>query len=65
MLNELRASALLDGWRGSPKTDRNALANVIVRLSSVLDQQPGIKEIEINPVRVYADGVLALDALVV
>jgi acetate---CoA ligase (ADP-forming) len=65
MLSELRAGALLDGWRGSPKTDRNALANVIVRLAAVLDQQPNIKEIEINPVRAYADGVLALDALIV
>jgi acyl-CoA synthetase (NDP forming) len=65
MLNELRASALLDGWRGSPKTDRNALAQVIVRLASLLDQQPNIRDIEINPVRAYADGVLALDALIV
>ncbi|MES1203053.1 MAG: acetate--CoA ligase family protein, partial [Pseudomonadota bacterium] len=65
MLSELRASALLDGWRGAPKVDRGALADAIVRLAAVLDAQPGVKEIEINPLRAYPDGVLALDALIV
>jgi acetyltransferase len=64
MLGELRGSALLDGWRGSPKLDRDSLAQTIVRLAAVLDSQPEIIEIEINPLRVYARGVLALDALV-
>lgn len=65
MLNGLRASALLDGWRGAPKVDRDALAEAIVRLAAVLDAQPDVKEIEINPLRAYPDGVLALDALIV
>jgi len=65
MLNSLRAGALLDGWRGSPKVSRDALATAIVRLSHVLVDQPDIKELEINPLRVYPDGVLALDALIV
>ena len=64
MLDELRASPLLDGWRGSPKADRDALAKAIVSLAAVLDHQPEIREIEINPLRVYARGVLALDALI-
>jgi len=64
MLDELRAGALLDGWRGSPAVSRGAIAESIARLSHVLDEQPGIREIEINPLRAYADNVLALDALV-
>ena len=64
MLSDLRASVMLDGWRGSPAVDRNALATAIVRLSHVLADQPDIKEIEINPLRVYPEGVLALDALI-
>jgi acetyltransferase len=65
MLGELRAGALLDGWRGSPAVSRDALAGAIVKLSEVLDEQPDIREIEINPLRAYPDGVLALDALIV
>ena len=64
MLSELRASALLDGWRGAPAVDRGALADAIVRLASVLDAKPDVNEIEINPLRAYPDGVLALDALI-
>jgi acetyltransferase len=65
MLRELRASTLLDGWRGSPKLDRDALAKAIVSLAAVLENQPAISEIEVNPLRVYPLGVLALDALIV
>ena len=65
MLSELRAAALLDGWRGSAKVDRDALAESIVRVATLLEQNPQVTEIEINPLRVYARGVLALDALIV
>jgi acyl-CoA synthetase (NDP forming) len=63
MLEQLRAAALLDGWRGSPKLDRGALADAVVRVAAVLDLYPDFNEIEINPLRVYPHGVLALDAL--
>lgn len=64
MLNELRAAALLDGWRGSPKLDRDAIAHAVVSLASILTAQPEIGELEVNPLRVYEKGVIALDALV-
>ncbi len=65
MLSELRASALLDGWRGAPAVDRGAVAEAMVLIAAVLDAQPDINEMEINPLRAYPDGVLALDALIV
>lgn len=65
MLDELRAAPLLHGWRGSPPLDRDTLANAIVRVAALLQQQPQITELEINPLRVYAHGILALDALIV
>ena len=63
MLDQLRGKALLDGWRGSPKLDRAAVARCIVALGDFLCQQPRVREVEINPLRVYPSGVLALDAL--
>lgn len=63
MLAELRCSALLDGFRGSPPLDRVALARSIVRLGDLLCAHSGIKEIEVNPLRVYPQGVVALDGL--
>ncbi|HEY3252752.1 MAG TPA: acetate--CoA ligase family protein [Polyangiaceae bacterium] len=63
MLAELRASPLLDGWRGGPKLDREAVARCIVGLGNLLCQEATVRELEINPLRVYPSGVLALDAL--
>jgi acyl-CoA synthetase (NDP forming) len=63
MLDELRAATLLDGWRGSPPLDRHALAQAIVSVGSFLCAHPGVTALEINPLRLYPSGVLALDAL--
>jgi len=65
MLDELRASAILGGFRGSAPLDRRAVAGVIVALGALLGADPSITEIEINPLRVHTGGVLALDALLV
>jgi acetyltransferase len=65
MLAELRAATLFEGFRGSPRLDRRAVAHTIVALGRLLCQFPQIAELEINPLRVYPSGVLALDALLV
>lgn len=63
MLDELRGKALLDGWRGAPAVDRSAIVDVLVTLARFIATNPGVREVEINPLRVYPDGCLALDAL--
>ena len=65
MLDELRGAALLDGFRGSPRLDRSKLAETLVRIGDALCDHPSIRELEVNPLRVYPEGVLALDALLV
>ncbi|HWP09825.1 MAG TPA: acetate--CoA ligase family protein [Polyangiaceae bacterium] len=63
MLDELRSSVLLGGFRGSPPLDRAAVARVLVSLGAFLRSHPTLNEVEINPLCVYPQGVLALDAL--
>jgi acetyltransferase len=65
MLDELRSAPLFDGFRGSPGLDRTALALAIVSLGNLLSKHHEIEELEINPLRVYPTGVLALDALLI
>lgn len=65
MMNELRAKTLLDGFRGGPVVDRDALAGVIQAVGSLLLESPHIKEIEINPLRICGDKLIALDAVIV
>jgi acyl-CoA synthetase (NDP forming) len=64
MLAELRVAPLLDGWRGSKALDRQAVAGVLSKLGALLVSHPELRELEINPLRVYVSGVVALDAVV-
>ena len=45
--------------------DRDALAQALVAVGGLLDSRPEILEVDLNPVRVYERGLLALDALVI
>ncbi|MBI2993417.1 MAG: acetate--CoA ligase family protein [Gammaproteobacteria bacterium] len=65
MLTELKARVLLDGWRGSPPVDKQAIIRALLAISRLLVEQPVIQELDINPLRAGASGVLALDALIV
>lgn len=65
MVSALRGSALLDGFRGLPAVDRDELAAGVVAVSRLIASAPQIRELDINPVRATAAGLIALDALVV
>ncbi|WP_336978378.1 acetate--CoA ligase family protein [Altererythrobacter fulvus] len=61
----LKQAALLKGYRGSPELDVAALAKLIVEIGRVMEGNPSIREIDLNPVIVHpkGQGVVALDAL--
>ncbi|ULR55336.1 acetate--CoA ligase family protein [Streptomyces deccanensis] len=65
MPDELAARALLDGWRGGPVLDRAESGRVVAALAAALAASPETAEIEINPLRLTADGLIALDAVIV
>ncbi len=68
MLNELRGRDILKGVRGAPPADIDALVDVIVRVSWLINDHANvISEIDINPlfVRPAGKGVVAADALIV
>lgn len=65
-LRRLKQAALLDGFRGSPPLDVDALAGVVEAVGRLLAGTPAIREIDLNPVVVYprGRGAVALDALI-
>ena len=63
LADELSGRALLDGFRGGPVADRAALGAVLTALGGLLVAHPQVDDVEINPLRVTADGLLALDAV--
>ncbi|MFI5973157.1 acetate--CoA ligase family protein [Streptomyces sp. NPDC051452] len=68
MLDDLRGRALLDGVRGRPPADREALVEVVLRVQRMaLELGDHIDELDINPLMVlpHGQGAVALDALVV
>ena len=62
MLDELRGSALLRGFRGAPPADEASLLEVILRVSALLEICPEIEELDLNPVIVSLTGAVAVDA---
>jgi succinyl-CoA synthetase beta subunit len=65
MINEVRITQLIKGFRGLPKGDCDALAQAVVNFSS-LAAVSGVEvlEAEINPLFVQEHGVVAVDGLV-
>ena len=63
LADRLAGRALLDGFRGGPVADRAALGAVLARLGALLVANPGVEEIEINPLRITREGLVALDAV--
>jgi acetyltransferase len=62
---ELAGRPLLAGWRGGPELDTGELARVAVGLGDLLVANPGLDEIEVNPLRLVHNGLVALDAVVI
>ncbi|MFL5621788.1 MAG: acetate--CoA ligase family protein, partial [Gemmatimonadaceae bacterium] len=62
MIDALRCSKLLCGYRGAEPVDAAALQDAILRLSTLLNVCPEIREIDLNPLKVLAHGVSAVDA---
>jgi acyl-CoA synthetase (NDP forming) len=65
-LRRLRLAPLLDGFRGEPAMDVDAVAALVEALGKVVTATPAIREIDLNPVMVYprGHGAIALDALI-
>jgi acetyltransferase len=65
MLESLKIYPLLKGYRGKPPVDINKLIEILIRLSYLAADFPEIVELDINPLLVYPDGAIALDARIV
>jgi acyl-CoA synthetase (NDP forming) len=64
MMNELRISRILKGYRGKAPYDVECLKDVIVKLSRMMLENPSINQMEFNPFFVFASGGAVVDARV-
>ncbi|MRR14061.1 acetyl-CoA synthetase [archaeon] len=61
-IKSLKSYKVLEGLRGKEPGDVDAFVDAIVRVASLLSDFPQIRELDINPIRVFSRGVMALDA---
>jgi acyl-CoA synthetase (NDP forming) len=64
MIDELRGAPIFKGARGLKPSDIQSVVEVLLRLSQLLGDFPEIREMDINPLRVFSirEGCMALDA---
>jgi acetyl-CoA synthetase len=66
-LLQLKCAPLLNGFRGRPRADVDAVVDVVMRIGKMIENIPSsILEMDINPLMVLPDGqgVVAADALI-
>jgi len=56
MLGEIRSKALLEGVRGKPPIDKDAVVDTLLRMGQLVLDFPEIAEFDINPLIVYPEG---------
>ncbi len=66
MIDEIQGRAMLDGVRGAPPSDIEALAEALSKLSVfAAENADSIETIDVNPFIALPEGAIAVDALIV
>ncbi len=65
LIARTRVSRMLDAYRGMAAVDMAALEQVLGRVSEMVCELPRLKELDINPLLVDENGVIAADARIV
>ncbi len=65
MIDEIKGRPVLQGVRGQPPADIEALKSTILKVSQFVEKNPEVRELDLNPVFAYPDGAVAVDARIV
>jgi acyl-CoA synthetase (NDP forming) len=65
MIDEIEGKKILDGYRGMPAVDKEELILLILKISKLIEENPSIKEMDLNPVVGTEEGLKAIDARII
>lgn len=65
MVREIKGYPLLEGYRGQEAVDISHLEELLLKVSDFVEQNPEVKELDLNPVFAYSNGAVAVDARVI
>lgn len=65
MIKEIKGYPLLQGYRGKEPASLSALVEIILKISKLIEENPQIKELELNPIFAYRNKAVAVDARII
>lgn len=65
MMRETKGWKILTGYRGMPRGDIEGLKRMLVTVSKIMVEYPEIAELDLNPIRVFPDRCVVLDAKII
>jgi acyl-CoA synthetase (NDP forming) len=65
MIKEIKGYPLLQGYRGKEPANISALVEIILKISKLIEENPQIKELELNPIFAYKNKAMAVDARII
>ena len=64
-IHEIKGFPILDGYRGKPKADIDAIVNTLLKISDFVIKHEEINEMDLNPVFIYENGLICVDARII
>ncbi|MHA2283930.1 MAG: acetate--CoA ligase family protein [Promethearchaeota archaeon] len=65
MIKEIKGFPILDGYRGKPKADLDAIVKVLLKISDLVVKYEEINEMDLNPVFIYENELICVDARII
>ncbi|MFX0082207.1 MAG: acetate--CoA ligase family protein [Candidatus Hodarchaeota archaeon] len=65
MIKEIKGFPILDGYRGKPKADLDAIVKTLLTISELVVKHEEINEMDLNPVFIYEKGLICVDARII
>ena len=62
MVREIQGFPVLEGFRGTPAANLDAIESMLLQLSEFAEANPDVAELDLNPVFARPDGAVAVDA---
>jgi acetate---CoA ligase (ADP-forming) len=65
MLTKIKATVLLENFRGKLGVDKEKIVEIIQRISQLVTDFPAIKELDLNPILAFPDNASVVDARII
>jgi len=65
MIHEIKGFPILDGYRGKPKADIDAIVETLLKISEIVIEHEEINEMDLNPIFIYEKGLICVDARII